>query len=324
MLIVSKTPYRISLFGGGTDMPLWYKKNRGKVISTSINFYSYIFLMKNPKFFKFNYRIIYNKIEEVKAINEIDHPCVRAVIKYLNIKDKLVLNHLGELPARSGMASSSAFTTGLLRAMYAYTKEKINKRRIAKEAIHIEQNILKETVGCQDQFAVTYGGLNEIIFEKSGLIKIKKLKISKTKLKILENSLVLLFTNIQRYSSDIESSKKLNKDNLSKLQILTEECKQLLVNHKTKDLDNFGKLLNKSWIIKMSLSNKVSNRKINFLYNKALKTGALGGKLLGAGGGGMMLLYIPKEKQVLFKKKFKKYKIINIKFENRGSHIIKI
>ncbi len=324
-MIISRTPLRISFFGGGTDYPVWYKKNKGSVISTSINKYVYVTCRYLPRFFDYNYRIRYTEQEHVKNISKIKHPSVRECLKYLKFKEGLEMQHNADIPAMSGMGSSSAFTVGLLNALYGLRGTMIDKRRLALEAIHVEQNLIKENVGAQDQTVASYGGLNRIDFGGNGIINVTPININQERINKLEGNLMMFFTGITRNASIIAKSqiKATNKKavDLNKMLDLVEEAYKVLTKAKT-NLDEFGALLNESWKIKRTLTNKISNGIIDEIYDNAIKAGAIGGKLLGAGSGGCMVFYVRKNKQESVKKRLKNLLYIPIKFENFGSQII--
>jgi len=323
-MIISKTPFRISFFGGGTDYPVWYRINGGQVLSTTIDKYCYLTLRHLPPFFPHKHRIVYSKVEIVKDIDEILHPAVRAIFKFFNVKEGIELHHDGDLPARSGLGSSSAFTVGLINAMYALNGVIVSKERLAKEAIYIEREVLKENVGSQDQVAVAYGGFNKISFFGEDEIKIEPLILRKERLEQLQNHLMLFFTGFSRIASKIAKEQIKNTPQktkeLTRIYQLVDEAVRILT--EGRDLKEFGELLNESWKIKRSLSNKISNAKIDDIYKTALGAGAIGGKILGAGGGGFMLLFVPPSKQPKVRKALKKLLEVKFKFENEGSRII--
>ena len=320
-MIITKTPYRISFFGGGTDYPQWYKKFGGEVISTTINKYVYITVRPLPSFFKHKYRIVYSKQEMVDKLSEIKHKPVKAIIKYFEIKYGLEIHYDGDLPAKSGVGSSSAFVVGLIKAIVKLKKLKINKLNLAKKSIMIEAKILKEVVGSQDQVACAYGGFNNIIFKKNGTFLVKKINIKKKNIKLLENNLFLVFSKIQRRAEIVAKSfvNKLTKEKITEMQkinSLVGDGKRIL---KSNNIDKFGELLDESWKFKKKLGVMVSNDRLNKLYEYALQSGASGGKLLGAGGGGFFIFYVKKNNHKKFLLKMKKYLIIPFRFETDGS-----
>ena len=322
-MIISKTPYRISFFGGGSDYPAWYKKNGGAVLSTTIDKYIYITCRFSPDYFKQKYRIVWRKIENVKNLREINHKVVRELLKYLKIKQGLEIHYHGDLPARSGMGSSSCFTVGLMQALSQIKNIKLNKSKLAKQSIYFEQNIMREIVGSQDQTSASYGGFNKILFNKDNSIKIKKIS-SKKNIKKLNDNLVLIYTGINRTAHQIANQyvKKLTnekKDHINRILEYVNEGEKILNNG---DIDDFGSLLHDAWVEKKALSNLITNSKINSIYDKARSHGALGGKLLGAGGGGFLLMYMKKKDRSDFLKKNKNLVSIPFNFTSLGSQII--
>ena len=321
-MIITKTPYRISFFGGGSDYPIWYKKFGGSVLSTTIDKYIYISCRELPPFFDHKYRIVWSKIENVKKIDEIKHLTVRKLIKYSKIKSGLEIHYDGDLPARSGMGSSSSFSVGLMRALYNYQNKDIKGINLAHKTIFFEQKIMKETVGSQDQVAASVGGFNKISFLKNDNIIVKK--ILSENLKKLNSNLLLLYTGIQRnadavasnYVHKLSNEKEKNVRNI----ISNVELGEKMI--KSGNINDFGKLLHHAWIEKKELSSSISNHKIDELYQTSIQNGALGGKLLGAGGGGFLLVYMKKEKQKKFLSKIKNITNIPFKFSNEGCDII--
>jgi len=323
-MIISKTPFRISFFGGGTDYPVWYRENQGAVLSTTIDKYCYITIRYLPPFFPYKHRIVYSKIEMVNDINEILHPAVRATLQFLNIDKGIEIHHDGDLPAKTGLGSSSSFTVGLLNSLYALKGVIPSKLQLAKEAIHIERDILKENVGAQDQVAAAFGGFNKINFNGKDEIKIEPITIGKERIKQLENHLMLFFTGFSRTASDIAKSQIENTPNkkreLSLMYQMVDEAIKIL--NENRNIKDFGKLLHEAWLLKKSLTDKISTPEIDNIYEKALQAGALGGKLLGAGGGGFMVLFVPPENQPGVREKLKNLLEVKFHFENEGSKII--
>lgn len=324
-MIITKTPYRISFFGGGTDYPAWFKKHNGKVLATSFDKYCYISLRKLPPFFDHKYRIVYSVIESINKVDEINHPSVREVLRYFNSKDGLEIHHDGDLPARSGLGSSSSFTIGLLHAMNALTGKNSSALSLAKDAIHIEQNLINEAVGSQDQISAAYGGFNLINFYKDGTFAVEPLITSQKRLESFNNHLMLFFTGVSRYSSEISESQISNINNcesqLSEMYDMVDEGVAILQNPNV-SLNDFGQLLHNSWTLKRKLSNKITNSMIDEIYGLALKAGATGGKVLGAGGGGFMLFFVKPEYQSKVKRALSKLTYVPFKFDNTGSKIV--
>ena len=329
-MIISKTPYRISFFGGGSDYPEWYLKNGGAVISSTINKYIYISCRELPPFFRHKHRIVYSKIELIKKISDIKHSVVKEALEKIfnNYTQKgLEIHYDGDLPSRSGIGSSSSFVVGLLNALNRFHNIKISKDYLAKQSLFLEQSILKETVGSQDQIAASYGGFNEITFKKDGKFKVNPLINKKSALKKLEDNLVLVFTGVRKKSETannvastyVSKLSKNKKKNILKVIDHVKLAKKYLKNEK---FDDFGALLNETWIAKRELSKAVTNNKLDAVYKLGLKNGALGGKLLGAGGAGFFLFYIEENKKEFFLKAFEKFTCIPFKFEQEGSSII--
>jgi len=324
-VIISRTPYRISFFGGGTDYPVWYEEHGGAVLATTINKYSYITCRYLPPFFEHKYRIVYSKTEHTQSISEIQHPSVRATLNFMGINRGVEIHHDGDLPARTGLGSSSSFTVGLIHSLYALKGKMISKRQLALDAIHIEQDILKENVGAQDQTSAAFGGFNKIEFGGDQHIQIQPITINPKKCRLLQDHLMLYFTGFSRIASEIagEQIKKIpdKQSELHKMQGMVDEAIGIL-NGGDSDISDFGKLLHESWIIKRSLTDKISTPQIDTIYNDALGAGALGGKLLGAGGGGFILLFVEPEFQPTVKEKLKNLLYVPFEFENAGSQII--
>jgi len=325
-MIISRTPFRISFFGGGTDYPVWYEENGGIVLSTTINKYCYINCRYLPPFFPYNYRIRYSLHEEVQSVSEIKHPSVRECLKFVNLDNRGVeIQHNADVPAMSGLGSSSSFTVGLLNVLCALKGKMITKRQLALDAIHVEQNRIKENVGTQDQTAVAFGGFNKIEFGGEQEITVQPVTICKEKLDLLQRSLMLFFTGFSRKASDIagEQIKRTpeKKKELETMIGLVEEAVNILNNSKD-TLADFGRLLHEQWMIKRSLTSKISSSFIDETYEAAVGDGALGGKLLGAGGGGFMLFFVRPEDQPKVKERLRKLLYVPFSFENLGSQII--
>jgi len=328
-MIISKTPYRISFFGGGSDYPEWYLRNGGEVLSASINKYIYISCRNLPPFFKHKYRIVYSKTEQVTDLKNINNQAVRESLlffkRYMKSNLGLEIHYDGDLPARSGMGSSSAFVVGLLNLLNSFfLKKNISKKDLTLNSLFLEQKILKEIVGSQDQTIASYGGFNSIIFLQSGDIKVTPIIKNLNVLKDFSSRFFLVFTGIKRTANYIAKTYVKKLDNTKRGNILeilqhVNVAKKLLSN---KNFDDFGLLLNETWKIKKALSSSVSSYKINYMYNKGINNGAIGGKLLGAGGGGFFLFYVPKDNQKFFIKNMRNLIVIPVEFENYGSQII--
>ncbi len=322
-MIISKTPYRISFFGGGSDYPEWYNEFGGTVLSTTINKYLYITCRELPDFFDHKYRIVWSKIEKVNNIKQIQHHAIRGILEHYKFNKGLEIHYDGDLPARSGMGSSSSFVVGLINALFTMDKKNLNQKELAKKSLFIEQKILNEVVGSQDQIAAAYGGFNRIFFQKNNSFKIKKIKKNKN-LKLLEDNLILIYTSINRTAHFIASSyvkhlTSTKKHYIKEIVDHVEEGQKII---ESGNIDDFGKLLNSAWDMKKQLGKSITNNKIDNLYDYAIKNGALGGKILGAGGGGFLLLYMKKKDRIKFLNKNDKIINIPFKFSDTGSQII--
>jgi len=322
-MIISRTPFRISFFGGGTDYPSWYRDHPGAVLSTSIDKYCYISCRLLPPFFDYKHRIIYSRREEVNKVSDIKHPSVRETINYLQEKRGLHIHHDADLPARTGLGSSSSFTVGLLNTLYALKGVMPTKRQLALDAIHVEQELIKENVGSQDQALAAFGGFNRVEFGGDHHIQVKNITINRDKIERLESHLMLFFTGLSRTASEIACEQIKNIPNrrgqLKLMYGMVDEAINILNGNNIK---NFGKALHESWKIKKRLSHKISTSCIDDIYNTAINSGAIGGKLLGAGGGGFMLFFVEPEKQERLKVKLEKLLYVPFRFEDMGSQVI--
>ena len=322
-MIISKTPFRISLIGGGTDFPSYYKKSPGLVIGGTIDKYCYVSARYLPNVFNYKHRIVWSKNEVVTNNNQIIHPTVKAIFNYLKINKGLEIHYQGDLQKNSGLGTSSSFCVGLLNSIFSLKNEKKSKKRLASITINIEQNIMNEKSGSQDPIWASYGGFNSIKFYKNKFF-VKKMDISKIKLNELSKNFFLIYTGINKYSNLIEKDKisKLSKNSahLSEIYNLAKEFEYNIINKK--DFNDIGSILNEYWLIKKRLSNKVTNKKINEIYNEAILAGASGGKIIGSGGGGFLLVYCKKKYQSFLKKRLYKLPIIKFNFINEGSKII--
>jgi D-glycero-alpha-D-manno-heptose-7-phosphate kinase len=323
-MIITRTPFRISFFGGGTDFPAWYKRNGGAVLSATIDKYCYITCRLLPPFFEHKHRIVYSRSELSNNIGEILHPSVRETFRFMNVQEGLEVHHDGDLPARSGLGSSSAFTVGLLHALYGLKGQLASKRRLYLDAIYIEQEMIKENVGSQDQVAVAFGGLNKITFLGDHEIDISPVVLSKSRTQEFEEHLMLFFTGFSRYASDIEAGKMkvLDKkaNELSAMGRMVDDAISILGDNGS--LLDFGRLLHETWCLKKTLSPEVSTNAIDEIYETALRNGAVGGKLLGAGGGGFMLFVVPPEGRAGLRQALGSLLHVPFRFERSGSQII--
>ena len=323
-MIITKTPYRISFFGGGSDYPEWYIRHGGAVLSTTIDKYIYLSCRNLPPFFKHKHRIVWSKVELVNEIKEIKHKAVKEMLNLFKIKGGIELHYDGDLPARSGMGSSSCFVVGMMNTLSLLRNKNLSKKKLAEKSIYFEQKILKETVGSQDQIAASYGGFNRINFSSNGSFNVKPIKMSQPSISKLNKNLILLYTGVQRTAHRIADTyvRKLKKEKHREITQILEFVKEADKVLKKRNFDDFGRLLHESWLTKKKLSNKMTNSSLDEIYNLAIKRGALGGKILGAGGGGFFLLYVPYERQNNFLKHFTKFVHIPFKFENSGSKML--
>lgn len=321
-MIISRTPYRMSFFGGGTDYNPYFEKYGGSVISVTINKYCYVTLRHLPPFFGHKYQIKWSCVEGVNRIEDIKHPSVRACLKYLE-EDNISLTHDGDLPARSGLGSSSSFTVGMLNALHALRGEYVSAEKLAREAIHVEQDILHENVGVQDQIAAAYGGFNRIYFSRDG-IDVRPIIISSERKHELDSNIMLFFTGLQRTASEIAQEQvdsiKKNLTKLHRIQELTEKAAQLLQSDKS--LCEFGLLLDEMWNLKRGLTSNISNNRVDDIYDRAKKAGAIGGKLMGAGGGGFIFFYVEQDSQEAVRQALKDLLYVPFEFETGGSKIV--
>ena len=322
-MIIAQTPYRISLFGGGTDFEDYYKLYGGEVIGTTINKYCYVTLRDLPPFFKHKHRFIWSKIENVNNLNQIKHPLVKSTLKYFKINKGLEVHYDGDLPGNSGIGSSSSFCVGLINAIYSKKKNKITKKKISNLSYHIENKIMKEYVGRQDQTWAAYGGFNHITFSKKG-IHVSKILTSKNLKKKLFDNLLIFFTGKSRYSNKIEKDKQLNLR--KKIEIYHKIKKQVKTSTEIikngKNINDIGYLLDEYWSFKKQLSNLVSPNNINEIYKVAKSAGALGGKLIGSGGSGFFMFYCEKNKQKKLINTLNKLQRVHFKPTDYGSRII--
>lgn len=323
-MIISRTPFRISFFGGGTDYPAWYRKHGGAVLATTINKYCYISCRYLPPFFDHKYRLVYSKIENCHTVDEIAHPAVREILRFLNVDLGVEIHHDGDLPARSGLGSSSSFVVGMLNALYALKGQMPSKSELAHQAIHIEQERLHETVGSQDQVLAAHGGFNLIEFLPNDEINVTPLTLDPERLKDLNSHLMLFFTGINRTASAIAvsyvSDMRSKEPAMHQIGAMVQEGLAIL--RDGKEIGRFGKLMHEGWQAKRSLDRKISNSHVDQIYAEARSAGALGGKLIGAGGGGFMLLFVPPADQSRVREKLHKLIQVPFKFDFSGSRII--
>ena len=322
-MIISRTPFRISFFGGGTDYREFYEEYGGSVLSTTFDKYCYVTARHLPRFFDYKYQINYSRIERVVDLDNILHPAVRETLKYLDMREMFV-GYDADLTARSGLGSSSSFVVGMLNAFYAIKGKYIDKKRLAKEAIHIERVLCNESGGIQDQIAASYGGFNRIDFREDDF-SVQSVVMDFERKKNLDDNLMLFFTGFSRISSEIAIEQKKATHNkikeLKEMLSLVDEAERVLINKKS-DLSEFGKLLDYSWKLKRGITSKITTNEIDNIYSSAIKAGALGGKLLGAGGGGFILFYVEKDKQKKVKEALSGLLNVPFNFENEGTKIM--
>jgi D-glycero-alpha-D-manno-heptose-7-phosphate kinase len=323
-VVISRTPYRISFFGGGTDYAAWYQEHGGAVLATTINKYCYISCRYLPPFFEHRFRVVYSRTEDCMRVEEIKHAAVRETLKFLGAQRGLEIHHDGDLPARSGMGSSSSFTVGLLHALHALEGRLPSRQQLAQESIRVERDILKEAVGSQDQVLAAHGGFNHVTFHPNGEIAVRPMTLPRERLADLESHLMLFFTGIARTASTVASSfvHHLN-DRRRELRILkdmVDESLSILVGNR--GIEAFGELLHEGWEAKRGLSPHVSNADVDAIYAAARAAGAIGGKLIGAGGGGFMLLFVPPARQPRVAEALGSLVHVPFRFESSGSQII--
>lgn len=323
-MIITKTPFRMSFFGGGTDMEDYFKENGGAVLSTTFDKYCYVNVRHLPKFFDYNTELSYSKIERVTNVEDIQHPAIREAMKMLDMHE-IRLTYEADLPARSGLGTSSSFAVGMLNAFYALKGKYADKKKLADEAIYLERVLCNEAGGWQDQVAASFGGFNRINFGPDGY-EVLPLIISPERKKRLNDNLMMFFTGFTRFSSDVQKANSATSPDdkkmmLKKMKNLVDEAEAILVNDE-KDLDDFGRLLDTTWKLKRQTGGSVSTNSIDALYDKGIKAGALGGKLLGAGGGGFLVFYVQPDKQDSVKKAMSDLMYIPFEFENGGTQVI--
>ncbi len=323
-MIISRTPFRISFFGGGTDYPAWYLAHGGAVLSTTIDKYCYLTCRFLPPFFDYRYRVVWSKVENCRRIDEIEHPVVRCLLRHQGITRGLEVHHVGDLPARSGMGTSSAFTVGLLHALHALQGRMVGKHQLMGEAIHAEQNLLRETVGSQDQAAAAFGGFNKITFAPDGQIQVAPVLLPQGRVEQLDAHLMLFYTGIVRTASQVAATYVTDlgrkRRQLRILRDLVDESIDLLASEQP--ITGFGELLDEAWVTKQSLGSGITTGEVDDLYARARAAGALGGKITGAGGGGFLLLFVPPERQAAVADALCELVHVPFRFESSGSQII--
>jgi D-glycero-alpha-D-manno-heptose-7-phosphate kinase len=323
-MIITRTPLRVSFFGGGTDYPAWFREHGGAVLATTIDKYLYLHCRYLPPFFDFRSRIVWSKIEQVQTPAEIAHPAIRGILEWLKVGEGVEIHHHGDLPARTGLGSSSAFSVGLLHALHVLRGELVSKRKLAEEAIFVEQEVLHETVGVQDQIQSAFGGLNRIDIRADGSFAVAPLVVRADRLAGLQKHLLLLYTGLSRTASEIAaeqvSTVASKTAELTAMREMVDEGERILAG--TGDIGDFGRLLDESWKLKRSLSSRIAPGFVNEIYDTARRAGADGGKLLGAGGGGFMLIFVHPEKRGAVLKALSKLLPVPFEFERGGTQIV--
>lgn len=323
-MIITKTPFRMSFFGGGTDMEDYFKENGGAVLSTTFDKYCYVTVRHLPRFFDYKTHLTYSKMEYVDSYDEIQHPLIREGMRMLDMHE-LRLTYESDLPARSGLGTSSSFAVGMLNAFYALKGKYASKKKLADEAIYLERVLCNEAGGWQDQIAASFGGFNRINFSMDGY-EVLPVIISPERKTQLNNNLMMFFTGFTRFSSDVQKANKVSateekRSRLKKMYELVDKAEEVLTN-KDRDLDDFGRLLDATWKLKKGTGSSISTGSIDELYEKGMTAGALGGKLLGAGGGGFLVFYVQPEKQEFVKEAMRDLMYIPFRFEDGGTRVI--
>lgn len=323
-MIITRTPLRVSFFGGGTDYPTWFQEHGGAVLATSIDKYLYLHIRYLPPFFDNRSRIVWSQIELVNKPAEIKHPAIRGVLEWMKIDEGVEIHHHGDLPARTGLGSSSSFTVGLLHALHALRGELVPKRALAEQAIFVEQAVLKENVGVQDQIQSAFGGFNRIDIRHDGSFEVVPLVVQAGRLADLQDHLLLIYTGLSRHASEIAAEQVATMDKktveLKAMRAMVDDGERILVGKGS--LRDFGRLLHESWILKRSLSSKIAPAFVNDIYEAARKAGADGGKLLGAGGGGFMLLFVEPERRAAVLHSLAKLLPVPFRFERGGTQLV--
>lgn len=320
-MIITKTPFRMSFFGGGTDLPEFFNEHGGSVISTSFDKYCYVNVRHLPRFFDYKTELAYSNMERVKNVEEIEHPAIREAMKYLDMHE-IRLTYEADLPARSGLGTSSSFAVGMLSAFYALKGKYADKKKLANEAIHLERVLCNEAGGWQDQIAAAYGGLNRIDF-KDNRYHVNPIIISTDRKKQLNDNLLLFFTGFTHFSAEVHAANDKEDKTKQKLEMLQlVDVAENILTDKQSDLDEFGRLLDHTWKLKRQTGAKVSTDSIDGLYKRGIEAGALGGKLLGAGGGGFLLFYVTPDKRENVLRAMSDLMHVPFEFENSGTRVI--
>lgn len=323
-MIITKTPFRMSFFGGGTDMESFFREHGGAVLSTTFDKYCYVNVRHLPRFFDWSTELTYSKIERASSIDDIEHPAVRNAMKMLDMHE-IRLTYEADLPARSGLGTSSSFAVGMLNAFYALKGKYAAKKRLADEAIYLERILCQEAGGWQDQIAAAFGGMNRIDFNKDGTYDVTPIIIHPDRKKQLNDNLLMFFTGFTRFSSDLQKANQAGYDEkvrqLQQMYALVDDAERVLED-KHSDLDDFGRLLDTTWRLKRQTGGAITTNSIDALYEKGIAAGALGGKLLGAGGGGFLVFYVQPERQAAVKEAMRDLLYVPFQFEDGGTRVI--
>lgn len=324
-MIITRTPFRVSFFGGGTDYPVWYREHGGAVLAAAIDKYCYLSCRHLPPFFEHRSRVIYSKIENVSRHEDIQHPSVRACLQHLGIEDGVEIHHDADLPARTGLGTSSSFTVGLLHALHGLRGRLCDPRGLAEEAIHVEQDLLRENVGAQDQVLAAWGGFNLVRFHSHGAIEVTPVMASAERLRHLQDQLLLCFTGFSRTASEIArhqiAATPKRAAELAEMRALVDEA-YAVISGERRSLQEFGRLLDQTWRLKRRLTEQISTSSIDAIYDRGLAAGALGGKLLGAGGGGFLLFFVPLECQAGFRAAMQDLLWVPFRFSSSGTQVV--
>lgn len=322
-MIITSTPFRISFFGGGTDYPVWYREHGGAVLATTINRYCYITCRFLPPFFDFKHRVVWSKVETVNSTDEIAHPAVREAMRFLDVRQGVEIHHDGDLPARSGLGSSSAFSVGILHALHALQGRMVSKAELAQQSIHLEQKLLKEDVGVQDQIMTAYGGLNVVELEPEGHFHVNPVPMDPLRKEIFEHHLMLIYTGISRSASEVAKSQIESIPNKSavmrEIQAMVPEATRILTG--TGEINDFGRLLHEAWLLKKSISDRISTSLVDDMYEAARRAGAIGGKLLGAGGGGFIIFFVEPGRHQAVLDALENFLLVPFSLETAGTRI---
>jgi D-glycero-alpha-D-manno-heptose-7-phosphate kinase len=324
-MIITKTPLRISFFGGGTDYPIWYREFGGAVLSTAIDKSCYITCRQLPPFFEYHSRVSYSKVENVNDNGSFQHPSVRGCLQYMGVDEGVEIHHVADLPARTGLGTSSAFTVGLLLGLYGLKGQMRTKQALASDAIHVEQEVIGEAVGSQDQISAAYGGFNRINFNTDGGFDVRQIITSPERMSALQDHCALFFTGFSRTASEIAKEQiRLTPNRKNELDTMFQMVgeAEAIVTNPNRSIEEFGLLLHESWQIKRTLTGNITNSNLDDIYEAGRSAGALGGKLLGAGGGGFMLFFVPPERRKELRTRLKNLLCVPFSFSNRGSHVV--